>query len=152
MGMSKSAREWTNCYSMLLHKLMIWTICLYATINFIASPLHTSLGILLTLSRSLFHALKHHIHSTASVWNISKSSHCVSLITIFLLCVFLQNVCVVHIYHLARLALSEREREREFLSECVCVCRTHCAFIYAMDRKAKNKTESQSQTVKYCET
>lgn len=93
----------------LLHKLMIWTICLSGHNKF---------------HRFTWSARRMLLHRKASfqqpsVWNISKSSHCVSLITILSVCCFVLFSCcfvgkngvycvsVRCVYHLARLPWGE---------------------------------------------
>lgn len=132
--------------SMLLHKLMIWTICLYAAINFNVSPRYglpfSPLQFLPTpLSpHHLFHSISlllcieaSHLNSVRMEYIKVKSSHCVSLITIF--CCFLQNaviVCLVCVYHSVRLAWA-------------CVCVGACVWIETEISECETETETENE-------
>lgn len=75
-----------------------------------------------------------HLNSVRMEYIKVKSSHCVSLITIF--CCFLQNtviVCLVWVYHLVRLAWA-------------CVCAGACAWIETEISKCETETETRTQT------
>lgn len=127
---------------------MIWTICLYAAINFNVSPrygLPFSLFIPPTLSlHHLFHSISlllcieaSHLNSVRMEYIKVKSSHCVSLITIF--CCFLQNtviVCLVCVYHLVRLAWA-------------CVCVGACVWIETEISKCETETENEWSWTKW---
>lgn len=75
-----------------------------------------------------------HLNSVRMEYIKVKSSHCVSLITIF--CCFLQNtviVCLVCVYHLVRLAWA-------------CVCAGACVWIETEISKCETETEAEAET------